>query len=94
MPKEYVNCHDYGREVILASDHPGDDVRAITQPMPAVAGCVVWLKDGAQVAVRVLDRMKDPDGFEALDLNLDRDGINRFIRLLRKARDQAFGADA
>lgn len=25
---------------------------------------------------------------------LDRDGVNRLIRSLRKARDQAFGADA
>lgn len=26
--------------------------------------------------------------------SLDRDGINRLIRLLRKARDSAYGADA
>ena len=25
---------------------------------------------------------------------LDRDGVNRMIRVLRRARDQAFGADA
>lgn len=94
MPKEYVNCQDYGREVVLASDYPGGDVRAEVGKMPTTAGCVVWLKDGAHVALRVLDRMKDPDGFEVLDLNLDRDGINRLIRLLRRARDQAFGSDA
>ena len=29
-----------------------------------------------------------------LYVNLDRDGINRLIRALRKARDRAFGADA
>ncbi len=27
-------------------------------------------------------------------VDLDREGINRLIRTLRKARDQAFGADA
>lgn len=27
-------------------------------------------------------------------LSLDRNGVNRLIRSLRKARDQAFGADA
>lgn len=27
-------------------------------------------------------------------MTLDRDGINRLIRALRKARDQAYGADA
>lgn len=30
----------------------------------------------------------------AVDVHLDRAGINRLIRLLRKARDAAFGADA
>ena len=30
-------------------------------------------------------------GFEAI---LDREGINRLIRLLRRARDSAYGADA
>lgn len=27
-------------------------------------------------------------------IHLDRDGVNRLIRTLRKARDQAFGSDA
>ena len=34
---------------------------------------------------------KNADGFY---VHLDRDGINRLIRALRKARDAAFGADA
>lgn len=31
---------------------------------------------------------------DARYVSLDRDGINRLIRALRKARDQAFGTDA
>ncbi len=34
------------------------------------------------------------DRVEGVFISLDRDGINRLIRSLRKARDQAHGADA
>lgn len=89
MPKEFINCEDYGREVTFIGPSGEREAGA----MPTVAGCVVWNKEVGHVAVRIVDRQKDPDGFEALNLNLDREGINRMIRFLRKARDDAFGRD-
>lgn len=91
MPKEYVNCEDYGREVELADSDGGREKRTL----PKVAGCVLWNKDIGNVAVRVVDREKDPDGFDSrsLTLYLDRRGINRMIRMLRQARDDSFGKD-
>lgn len=35
----------------------------------------------------------DPDSADGLWVSLDREAINRLIRVLRKARDQAFGID-
>jgi hypothetical protein len=37
------------------------------------------------------EHLSQPSG---LYVNLDREGLNRLIRALRKARDRAFGADA
>ena len=41
-------------------------------------------------AVRLVDQQRRA----GLDVLLDRDGINRLIRALRKARDAAYGSDA
>lgn len=45
--------------------------------------------------------VKDPDAYrgegaraEGFFVDLDRDALNRLIRVLRKARDQAYGSDA
>ncbi|WP_431881834.1 hypothetical protein [Micromonospora chalcea] len=35
-----------------------------------------------------------PPAFNGLWGSLDRDGVNRLIRVLRRARDNAYGADA
>lgn len=57
-----------------------------------------WLEVGwsrntyVQVGVRTEDENKHPDAVRFTDL--DRDGINKLIRILRKARDQAYGSDA
>lgn len=40
------------------------------------------------------DNYSDSKDAKSIWSSLDRDGINRLIRLLRKARDGAFGADA
>lgn len=60
---------------------------------------VGWARDKyVQIATRNFGL--DPEPLEAHPatagwyVTLDRDAINRTIRALRKARDQAFGADA
>lgn len=34
------------------------------------------------------------EGNDGMYVSLDREGVNRLIRVLRRARDQAFGSDA
>jgi hypothetical protein len=58
-----------------------------------------WLEVGwsrgtyVQLGVRAENENDDADGTVRFT-DLDRDGINRLIRTLRKARDQAYGTDA
>jgi len=40
------------------------------------------------------DHFEPGERFDGWRLTFDRDGLNRLIRVLRKARDAAFGADA
>lgn len=42
----------------------------------------------------VYTNLADPDVRDVCFIDLDRAGINRLIRSLRKARDAAYGADA
>lgn len=82
MPKEIIyDKHEHG------SDYP--------EPLPfAVIG---WERDGSLVQLGVLqggdfdEGTQDRPGFY---VNLDRNAINRAIRVLRRARDAAYGADA
>lgn len=57
-----------------------------------------WSRETGHVELATVrdDSQKLEPGPEANGwfMQLDRDGINRLIRTLRKARDQAFGADA
>lgn len=60
---------------------------------------VQWAKDMyVQIGVAHLPPPEDPSKgtieWDGKYLTLDRNEINRLIRILRKARDQAFGADA
>lgn len=81
MPKENVNCVAMTglRAEVGWSAEPGHvQVATVHTDSP-----VHWA-DG-----------DSPDGkFNGWFVTLDRDGINRMIRALRKARDAAFGADA
>lgn len=91
MPKEIINDKNYQREVpVLSND---GSVTNGTHIMSTCFLAVGWNKDAADVQLSVRHD-DDPDGFESTYLTLDRDGINRLIRSLRKARDQAFGSDA
>lgn len=51
-------------------------------------------RDHVEVATRAGGDYADDLKRPGLFVQLDRDGINRLIRALRKARDAAFGADA
>lgn len=85
MPKEMIHDEAYGQRVKLDGS---DEEHLVTDAMLKLA----WGRDTyVQVAV-VTD--SDPDGMSAQHLSLNREGCNRLIRTLRKARDQAYGADA
>jgi hypothetical protein len=67
-------------------------------PSEATRMHVGWTKDLEQVEVGVLNEGIDSkllgDPAAGWYVQLDRYGINRAIRALRKARDEAFGKDA
>lgn len=70
-----------------------------TEPGVCASIEVGWGRDSGhvQLGTIVLDvadqRVKDVTR-DGMYVQLDRDGINRLIRSLRKARDAAFGSDA
>lgn len=86
MPKEYIYSMDHGKRVVF------EDGTATLIDEDGIK--VGWSKDHQGIDLAIVDMAKDIDGFEAKHINLDRDGANRLIRTIRKARDQAFGADA
>lgn len=60
---------------------------------------VGWTKDatvqlGVQAGAKVSMSIDGDPDHTSLWMDLDRDGCNRLIRSLRKARDAAYGADA
>lgn len=97
MPKEYVSSEPQERGSISVSwgrDHGSVQL--------TVAGPIGWRHEAASTAVldyagdvaRVVDDARiDPDN--GLDWNFSptRSEINKLIRVLRTARDQAFGRD-
>ena len=94
MPKEYINCADFGARVPLVVEE-GKPVEFGVMDTTAVK--VGWTRDRDHVELAVVECKGG--AFADMDertryLQLDRDGLNRLIRTLRKARDQAFGSDA
>ena len=83
MPKENI------RDRYELADH--DTVCATAE--------VSWDRGKDHVSVAVIRRSIDGErvkgeGNDGMYVSLDREGVNRMIRSLRKARDQAFGSDA
>lgn len=81
MPKEYVN-----------DAHQGSD----QWPAPRVR--LGWSKDAQHVQLATIaedwqELEPTPEG-NGWFVSLNRHGINQLIRMLRRARDQAYGADA
>lgn len=72
---------------------PGGSTVGFSQPEYRYVA-VRWDRTGI-VTVDTADAIdRGVEGVFGPHVHLDRDGINRLIRALRKARDQAFGADA
>lgn len=110
MPKEmiegawfgkYARSHDTCTHGSDWGDCPGKEV-----PLDSSAVKVGWSKEAGHVemaVVQCIDGVFVEHGFQAGDyedvnppqyIQLDRRGINRLIRQLRKARDDAYGKDA
>ena len=100
MPKEIT--YGDGPEFSISPDgselppakQPGEPP---TPPILKRASVVSWHRDSGYVelGIQCLEIATSASGTHAGQYaSFDRDGINRMIRSLRKARDQAFGADA
>lgn len=85
MPKETIQTE--GHPVTVAWTRAGENVQV---------GTVTT--DGSSL-LQLVERFTQEEGVEAASVmqglfgNLDRDGCNQLIRVVRKARDQAFGRD-
>lgn len=96
MPKEYINNRYYGQHARQASSDGEDSLVALDDSAVKVG----WTKDHQHVEIAIVRDRDRADGTSAdSDPNcwhsqFDRDGLNRLIRTLRKARDDAFGPDA
>lgn len=95
MPKETFNDAHHGRTVSVknATDEDWHDEALVNQPFLTVS----WNRDHGivQLATREggdIDESKRERGGYFVDV--DRSTVNGLIRTLRRARDQAFGADA
>src|SRR6476661_4041808 len=98
MPKETIPNRWFGQTARSHEDCSHGD------PAPAQCpGREVLLDDGAlhigwtkgqdHLEVALVDASDESSVFEVRHLQLDRAGVNRLIRTLRKARDDAFGRD-
>lgn len=100
------NTTGVSTEVLLTSAPEGVTPGAVTNPpakprVPIVD--VLWNREGGMV--QVVTKATDADGgrwaadspethfTDGMYVDLDRAGINRLIRNLRRARDNAFGRD-
>lgn len=122
MPKEFIECQDFGRMIPVANT-PGEAVELAEWDKTAVK--VGWSRDAGHVELAVVECVDGAFIEHAFQLSgaptigeapvsagpfmevpaeiwhgapryiqLDRNGINRLIRTLRKARDAAYGSDA
>ncbi len=88
------------KESVFGQQHPGI-AEEVHPKVPVVE--VLWNREGGYV--QVVSRAEDADGgrwagdspdthfTDGMYIDLDRQGINKLIRNLRRARDQAFGRD-
>lgn len=105
MPKEvtYSNQPDYvlmddGSEATpgWGGDDPRDGDARRNYPVLRRAAIVGWSRESGHVEVGVdaLNISTQSGVVTGMFATFDRDGLNRLIRSLRKARDAAYGSDA
>lgn len=100
MPKQYIDNRFYGQSARqLDFDEDGKEIGSHMVPLDDSAVKVGWTKDHEHVEIAIVknrDRAtgEPPADSEAWHSQFDRAGLNRLIRALRKARDDAFGSDA
>lgn len=88
MPKETIACTPTSNTVAVAWGKDMSQVQISTaNPDRLVASTVERVGHGGTVTVSEAP-------FDGWHADLDRESLNRLIRVLRRARDQAFGRDA
>lgn len=95
MPKDVIRSMFHGRSVPMVGEIP-DSIRRGKSLSDSFVE-VGWTRGLCDVQLGSInpEASDDPnDPLRGQFVHLDREGINRLIRSLRKARDQAFGADA
>lgn len=93
MPKEVIRDAFDGNDYRIIENDGSETLQTFVGNFLQVG----WDRNAGHVQAGVLqggdhDESKKPG--RGLYVQLDRPGINRLIRLLRKARDAAYGADA
>jgi hypothetical protein len=86
MPKEYVTSAFDLREAV---DINGASIVGAPAPFRVRVG---WNRECGDVQIATVDEADGNDG-SGFFVDLDRHGINSLIRILRRARDAAFGRD-
>ena len=97
MPKEKVYNRYYGQ---FAIDHSecgttpcAEECNGKPVPMDDSFVKLGWSKEGEHVEIAIMREADDEVHNERWHSQLDRTGINRLIRILRQARDDAYGRD-
>jgi hypothetical protein len=101
MPKEFVNNRYYGQhgrsheDCAETPEHSWDTCSGQPVALDDSAVKVGWSKEAEHVEIAVVHHRDGTPGGEAdaWHSQFDRIGINRLIRTLRQARDDAFGRD-
>lgn len=100
MPKEFIENRYFGQFAVdhVACEHtPGEDdgdCKGTKVPLDSSVIKVGWSKEMEHVEIAVLPTVDDEHFSERVwYTQFDRRGINRLIKVLRKARDDAYGRD-
>ena len=97
MPKEIINNAWYGQSAeSIQYDDKGVETGRVPVAIDDSGVKVGWQRGGNQLDVAIIHHRDGGTDEGTVDWHsqLDRAGVNRLIRALRKARDQAFGSDA
>jgi len=94
MPKDYITNMYFGQYGNSIPDDP--NAKPVPVALDASAVKVAWSREPGHVEIAVIADFgpEGRDGGGDWHSQLDRNGINRLIRTLRRARDAAFGSDA